>query len=279
MGPRLRIFTSILWIGALTGLPGMAHAQTACMDLVGKKFAGSTILESEIVPPGTQLGHVFGGKTSIDAPMCRVRAQAKPTADSDIRFDVWLPEPSAWNGRYQGVGGGGNGGSLALCSMKNAIAGGYAVSAQDSGHIGKGDDSTFAVGHPEKVIDFGWRSLFEVGTASKAIVADYYGRAADLSLWNGCSTGGRQGLALAERYPDMYDGIAVGAPANYWPELNAMHAEFGRYLLANPEGWVSPEQAAMIGKKVAEACGASDGFVEDPLPCKFDYASLQRRRE
>ncbi len=216
----------------------------------------------------------YGGGAVINRPTCRVRGQIRPSFDSDIRFEVWLPEAATWNGRYQAIGGGGNAGNMPLSSMRNALDGGYAVSGQDNGHIGRSDQSSFAVGHPEKVIDFGWRSLHAVAVASKAIIAAYYGRAPDLSLFNGCSTGGRQGLALAQRFPDDYDGISAGAPANYWPELNALHAEFGRFLVENPEAWVSAEKMMMVQEAVHEACGAIDGIIDDPAACTFDVSTL-----
>jgi len=249
-------------------------AQTACADLAGGTFGHAVALEAERASGRTEVATAYGGSTVLDRPTCRVRGQIKPSSDSDVRFEVWLPEPPAWNGRYQATGGGGNAGSLSPASMKNALDGGYAVSGQDNGHIGRADDSGYAVGHPEKVIDFGWRSLHEVAVAAKAIVSAYYGRPPDLSLFNGCSTGGRQGLALAQRFPDDYDGIAAGAPANYWPELNALHAEFGRFLVQNPESWVSTEKMTLVQDAVREACGAIDGIIDDPGACRFDLSTL-----
>jgi feruloyl esterase len=124
------------------------------------------------------------------------------------------------------------------------------------------------------VIDFGWRSLHEVALAAKAVIQAHYGRPADLSLYNGCSTGGRQGLALAQRFPEDYDGIPAGAPANYWPELNAFHADFLRFLREDPARWVSPAKLEAVQRAVREECGAVDGLLDDPGSCRFDLSKL-----
>ena len=161
-----------------------------------------------------------------------------------------------------------------MAAMKNAVEAGYVVSGQDNGHIGAADDSSYAVGHSEKVIDFGWRSLHEVAVAAKGVIVFYYGRQQSFSLFNGCSTGGRQALALAQRFPEDYDGISAGTPANYWPELNALHAQFGRSLLEHPDHWVSQEKLLMVQNAVHAACGAIDQIIDDPGACRFDVAKL-----
>jgi hypothetical protein len=251
-----------------------AMAQSQCLSYVGQTFGNATIIEAEVIGQGTSLSRIYSSEAEVAVPACRLHGQIKPTADSDIRFEVWLPEKTAWNGRYQGIGSGGNGGHMAISALNHAINAGYAASANDTGHVGSSFDSSYAIGHPEKVLDFGFRSMHETAVAAKELIADYYGRPADLNLWNGCSTGGRQGMHLAQMFPEDYDGIAAGAPASHWPELNAFHEEFGRFLLEDPERWVSTAKSQMIHDKVAEACGAVDGFLEDPESCSFDFASL-----
>ena len=135
----------------------------------------------------------------------------KPTDDSDIKIEVWLPA-SGWNGKFQAVGNGGWAGVISYGAMAEALRDGYATSSTDTGHVG--GSGSFALGHPEKVVDFGYRSEHEMTVKSKAIIEAFYGSAAQMSYWNGCSTGGRQGLKEAQRFPDDYDGIVAGAPAN-----------------------------------------------------------------
>lgn len=210
----------------------------------------------------------------IDTKFCRVRGFIKPTPDSDIRFEVWLPSADRWNGEYQGIGNGGNAGAPIYDSMQYALTGGYAVSGQDTGHIGTMAESSYAIGHPEKVVDFGWRSLHETAVASKAIIGDYYDRTPKYSYYSGCSTGGRQGLALAQRFPDDYLGIVAGAPAYYWPELNAFGAQFYKNLVKTPGAWVSPVKLVMVNNATQAACHAVNGLIEDPGHCHFDLANL-----
>jgi feruloyl esterase len=112
------------------------------------------------------------------------------------------------------VGNGGQAGEIYYHKMGLPLTLGYAVASTDTGHEGKGDDGTYALGHPEKVIDFGYRAVHEMVIKSKAIVAEYYSRTAKFSYWNGCSTGGRQGLEDLRRYPDDFNGVIAGAPAN-----------------------------------------------------------------
>src|SRR5262249_15953538 len=139
-----------------------------------------------------------------------------PSADSEIKIEVWLPV-SGWNSALQSVGNGAWAGTISRPAMTAALRDGYATASTDTGHIGNNAD--FITGHPEKVIDFAYRPVHEMRVGAKAIVAAYYGRPAAHSYWNGCSTGGRQALAEAQRYPGDYDGIIAGAPANYTTRL------------------------------------------------------------
>ena len=144
---------------------------------------------------------------------CRVAATLKPTADSDIKIEVWMPA-SGWNGKFQAVGNGAFNGSIAYPAMMTALARGYATSSTDTGHTG--NNARFASGHPEKVIDFGWRAVHEMTLASKAIIAAYYDSGPRFSYWNGCSAGGRQAMKEAQRFPADFDGIIAGAPGLDW---------------------------------------------------------------
>ena len=141
---------------------------------------------------------------------CRVAIVMRPSNDSHIEAEVWLP--AEWNGKFQAVGNGGWAGSISYPAMARALQDGYATASTDTGH--KGGNASFAIGHPEKLIDFGYRAVHEMTVQAKALIAAYYKQPARLSYWNGCSTGGRQGLMAAQRYPDDFDAILAGAPAN-----------------------------------------------------------------
>ncbi len=267
-----------LLLGTLVPI-GAVQAQSACEGLAGNTVGNGVVLEVIKVTGAMTLSSQFGGPATVQGPACIVRGQIKPTADSDIRFEVWLPEGESWNGNFQMVGNGGNAGTIFYPTLSNGFQGGYATAATDTGHIGGMHDSSYAIGHPEKVTDFGWRSLEEVPVAAKAVIRAYYGRDPELSVFNGCSTGGRQALQLAQKYPDMFQGIVAGAPAAYWPELNASHAEYGKFLLSDPGHWVSQQKLDMAEAAVQEACGAVEGIIDDPGSCEFDFAQLACKDE
>jgi len=204
-------------------------------------------------------------------PFCRVAATLTPTSDSDIKIEVWLPA-SGWNGKYQAVGNGGWAGVISYPAMAEAVRHGYATSSTDTGHVG--GSGTFALGHPEKFVDFAWRSEHEMTVKAKAIVAAFYGSAAKYSYWNGCSTGGRQGLAEAQRFPDDFDGIIAGAQANPRTHLNAWQLSIGKAALSDPTAFIPPEKYPLIHKAVLDQCdaidGVKDGLLNDPTKCHFD---------
>jgi len=149
---------------------------------------------------------------------CRVTADDKPTPDSDVKIEIWMPA-SGWNGKFRGQGNGGFAGEIDYRSLAVAILQGYASAATDTGHVASGTDATWALGHPEKIIDFAYRAIHEMTSLSKATVKAFYGDAPKHSYFANCSNGGRQALMEAQRYPEDYDGILAGAPANYWTHL------------------------------------------------------------
>ena len=126
------------------------------------------------------------------------------------------------------------GGHHQLSRAGSALQEGYATASNDTGH--KGGNALFAIGHPEKLTDFAYRAVHEMTVQSKSIVSSYYGRAPRLSYWNGCSTGGRQGLMSAQKYPEDFDAILAGAPANYQTHLHAWDLSVAVPVLKDPGG-------------------------------------------
>jgi feruloyl esterase len=206
---------------------------------------------------------------------CRVAAVLKPSADSHIEIEVWLPAEN-WNGKFQAVGNGGWAGVISYPAMATALLEGYATASTDTGH--KGGNAQFALGHPEKLIDFAYRAVHEMTVQSKAIISSYYSRAPRLSYWNGCSTGGRQGLMSAQKYPEDFDAILAGAPANYQTHLHAWDLSVAVPALTNASAAIPPAKLALINRAVVNACdakdGVKDGLLNDPRSCTFDVASL-----
>ena len=174
---------------------------------------------------------------------CRVAATLKPTPDSDIKLEIWMPETN-WNGKYEAVGNGGWAGSITYANMAEALINGYATSGTDTGHIG--GSGSFALGHPEKLIDFAWRSEHEMTIKAKAAIKAYYGNDPKFSYWVGCSSGGKQGLKEAQKFPDDYDGIVAGAPVLNWTHrsIEALWVALGRIERSgqlHPGGKISPD--------------------------------------
>jgi feruloyl esterase len=250
-----------------------------CESLASVELPGTTITLAQAVaagdfmPPGRTLGGTPAPAVAFkDLPaFCRIAATLKPTSDSDIKIEVWLPA-SGWNGKFQAVGNGGWAGVISYGAMAEALHDGYATSSTDTGHVG--GSGSFALGHPEKLIDFGYRSEHEMTVKSKAIIEAFYGNPARMSYWNGCSTGGRQGLKEAQRFPGDYDGIIAGAPAN--PRT---HLAFGTMWIAHanlkdPASYIPPTKYPAIHQAVLNACdaldGLKDGLITDPTRCHFD---------
>lgn len=250
-----------------------AHAAD-CRSLAGNTFGNAQMVETNEVTAPITITSLEGRGVTVRASFCRARGVIKPSTDSHINIEVWLPPARTWNGKYQGMGNGGFAGTLSYAAMSRALESGYAVSSTDTGHTGRGNQSDWAVGHPEKVVDLGWRAIHETAVASTAVIEAYYGKAPAYSYFAGCSTGGRQGLIEAQRFPTDYNGIVVGAPANYWPQMLAWTVWGLQYITAQPGNWLSPEKLALINKASLAACHGVNGVLDDPGQCRFDPASL-----
>jgi feruloyl esterase len=204
---------SLLLAIALHAQPDQSVAASgSCADLSKLALPNTTITLAETVAAGTftPSGAGGGGAAYRALPaFCRVAATLKPSSDSDIKIEVWLPA-SNWNGKFQAVGNGAFNGTIAYPAMATALVAGYAASSTDTGHTG--GSASFALGHPEKLIDFGWRAVHALAEASKSVVRAHYGAPPKFSYWNGCSAGGRQGMKEAQKFPADFDGIIAGAP-------------------------------------------------------------------
>jgi tannase/feruloyl esterase len=219
-----------------------------------------------------------GSRTARALPaFCRVTATLRPTPDSDIKIEVWLPA-SGWNGKYQGVGNGAFSGAIAYPALMTALARGYATSSTDTGH--SGNTAGFAVGHPEKAVDFGWRAVHEMAVVSRQIVAAYYSAAPKWSYWNGCSAGGRQALKEAQRFPADFDGIIAGSPGLDWTGRASQAVRIAQ-ALEQADARLTPAQAQLVHRAALDACdaadGVKDGVIDDPTHCRFDPGVLECR--
>lgn len=220
----------------------------------------------------------FAGLGASDENMpafCNVALTLKPSPDSDIRVEVWLPA-SGWNGKFVGVANFGTAGSILRQNMIQPLEGGYAVAATDTGHQGGG--LSFAIGHPEKVIDYAYRADHEMTLRAKEVVAKFYGKGPSKSIWIGCSLGGIEALIEAKRYPEDYDAIVAGAPPNPITLFNADQIWAAWLNLNHPEGSIPPAKVAMVHQAALKACGTpvglAQGLIEDPEHCSFNPDTL-----
>lgn len=278
----------------------MSAAVGSCESLASLSLPNMTVTSAATVaagtftPPGGS-GRGRGGQadpyTRLPA-FCRVTATLRPSSDSDIKIEVWMPAfapsgamadksagkpESGWNGKLQSVGNGGWAGTISYGALASAVAGGYSAASTDTGHAGPG--ASFAWGHPEKLIDYAYRAVHEMTVVAKAGIAAYYGRGPRLSYWNGCSMGGRQALKEAQRFPADYDGIIAGAPASNWTGRASQSMRIAQIVHKDEASYIPPAKYPFIHNAALQACdatdGVKDGVIENPARCKFDPKALE----
>ncbi|HJZ65300.1 MAG TPA: tannase/feruloyl esterase family alpha/beta hydrolase [Candidatus Acidoferrum sp.] len=257
-----------------------AHAQPSCESLAKLSLPQTKILAAESVPAGT-----FKSPTPLPPwlpnaqklfeslpAFCRVVVQATPSSDSDIRIEVWLPAEN-WNGKFQAHGNGGFAGQIDYFDLAASLLARYATANTDTGHSGEATDASWALGHPEKVTDFGYRAIHAMTAVAKELIRARYGNAPQSSYFLGCSNGGRQALMEAQRFPDDYDGILAGAPANYWSHLLTSGLWNTQALTNDEASYIPAATLSSIAKAVNAACdaedGVTDGILNDPRKCNF----------
>ena len=293
-------FCAILFLALSSFVPAAAFAQSvaapqsqagatandaACERFAHLQIPATTITLAKFIPAGAFSGPpaAFSGADLSSfyktlPAFCRVVAEAKPTTDSDIKLEVWLPA-SGWNGKLQGIGNGGFAGLIDYYQIGAAMKKGYASTATDAGHTGSPVDAAWAVGHPEKVVDFGHRGIHEMTRVAKTAIQAYYGSNPKHSYFAGCSDGGREALMEGQRYPTDYDGILAGAPANYWSALLSNAVIDTQALTVDPASFIPQSKISALSTAVLAACdqldGVRDGILNDPRQCHFDPASIQ----
>jgi feruloyl esterase len=269
------------FVSCLLLAPALADAATcdtlaASLKLTNAKVtAARAITGGQFTPPGAAGADAPKAITGLPA-FCRVELTLTPSADSDIRSEIWLPL-SGWNGRFQQVGNGAWAGSIQYGALAEALKRGYAAASTDAGHTGT--DASFAMGHPEKLKDFGYRAVHETAVQSKSTVTNFYGMAPRMSYFNGCSGGGRMAFQEAQRFPADFDAILAGAPGynrvnqSVWMLMNA------KATLDNPASFIPQAKYAVLHRAALDACdaqdGLKDGLISEPLSCQVDPAVTQ----
>jgi len=287
---RASVAGLLFMAGSLVTVPLLTvplQAQTpaparSCESLAALQLPHLTVVSATTVPPGGAAANGSPGVPPLDVPAhCEVRGISRPSSDSEVGFEVWLPL-SGWNGKYRQNGNGGFAGSINRASLADPVRRGYVAAATDDGHDAtKTPQGTFAVGHPEKVIDFGYRAVHDTAEQAKAIAAAFYGTRPSRSYFVGCSDGGREALMEAQRFPEDFDGIIAGAPANDWSHLFTSFVWNELALTKDDAHRIPPAKLPAIQKAVVAACDAADGvkdnLVSNPLACRVDPAVLACR--
>jgi feruloyl esterase len=288
MRQRVAPYLLLVLLAGFAFAPVRTSAQQSCATLTSVVIPNATITSATAINPPPDLVLPLppgpagpGADLHVTVPFCRVEAFSAPTSDSHIRFEVWLPAAATWNGKFEAVGNGGFIGQIGYGALATGLRRGYATAGTDTGHA-SGNDERWALGHPEKLIDWAYRAVHEVTVDSKLIIAAYYGQGPKLSYWNGCSTGGKQGLTEAQRYPSDYDGIVAGAPANYITHLQA-GSEYASWVslkdgVGGP-GYIPPSKYPALHQAVLDACdakdGVKDGVIADPTRCHFTPKTIE----
>ncbi len=253
--------------------------QPACDVLAGLKLPRALVRSAQGAPAESIPGG-SGAPGSIDVPArCVVKLLARPGADSEIGIEIWLPL-SGWNGKYLQVGNGGWSGVIPAAALAWAVQRGYAAAGTDDGHSGTpGGGAQWAVGRPEKVIDFSYRAVRETALLARQVVNAFYANDARRSYFVGCSTGGRQALMAAQRFPEVFDGIIAGAPASNMTGLQAAGVWNEQALLRSPQSAIPPAKLRAIQRAALRTCdradGLWDGLIDNPRACRFDPEVLK----
>jgi feruloyl esterase len=229
-------------------------------------------ISAETVPAGDFTVVPPGGLAPVAVALPE-HVRAHVVVAPQVNIEVWLPTEH-WNGRFQGVGGGGLAGIISYAALANALKHGYATASTDTGHVGN-SDALWAIGRPDLVADYGHRAIHQMTLKAKAIVEAFYAQKPAQSYFVGCSTGGRQGLMEAQRYPDDYDGIVSGAPAINISMFHAGQMWVSQRTLVDPASYITPEQYAAIHQQVMQASGGPDGLIDNPRGVTIDFDAVQ----
>ena len=289
---RMCTLTMVAVAFVVSGVSGATDAAAAatCESLKSLSLPRTTITLAESVNGGTFTPPESGTGGPPTRPItnlpafCRVAATVKPSADSNIQIEVWLPAAGGpdrsalqkWNGKLQSVGNGAWAGIIPYPALGAALSTGYATAGTDTGHTG--NNARFAAGHPEKLADYGYRAVHEMTVAAKGIIAAFYGNGPRVSYWNSCSTGGRQGLMEAQRFPADYDGIVAGAPVYERTRQLIWELWIAQAVHKDEASYIPPAKYPVIHRAALAMCdardGVTDGLIESPAACKFDPGAL-----
>ena len=268
----------ILILGA-AGRPAAQAPAASCDQLAARALPETTISAAQAVTTGSFTPPGSTNAISGLPPFCRVAGEIRPTTESRILFEVWMPLEN-WNGKLAGVGNGGWAGTISYGALGDQLRRGYAAASTNTGHEAAPglNMARFAYEKPEQLVDFAYRAHHETSIRAKTLVQDFYGKPAGRAYFIGCSSGGYEGLMAAQRFPSDYDGIVAGAPANNWTRLMAGDFDGVLAVLKDPASHLPLPALGLLHRAALAACdtgdGVADGVIDDPRACRFDPAAL-----
>ncbi|HZM95081.1 MAG TPA: tannase/feruloyl esterase family alpha/beta hydrolase [Vicinamibacterales bacterium] len=256
-----------------------ATSTHGCEALASLALPQAKVTSAQLIAAGAFTAPEGGRGNAAFAQLpafCRVAATLTPSADSQIQMEIWLPAEN-WNGKFLAVGNGGWAGTISRDAIAAGLRRGYAAASNDTGHSDASAGAQFAL-NQDKLVDFAYRAMHEMTVQSKSIVNAFYSRPPRLSYYQGCSTGGRQGMMEAQRYPDDFDAIIAGAPVYNMVHMNVSQTALQVHMLKNPERIVPQSKVTLLANAVVGACDANDGvkdnIINNPRACKFDPGTL-----
>src|ERR1700676_3137916 len=274
---RMLAMRTVVMLLLIFPVSSLATHAADCATLSAVKLPNTTVTTAQAVPAG-RFTPPSGRPIDKLPTFCRLAGVIWPTADSEIRFELWMPA-SDWNGKFLSVGNGGFAGSINYFGLADDLRRGYATAATDTGHQGDAEDASWAYKHPEKIVDFGYRGLHTTTENAKALIQAFYSNPPRPSYFDSCSDGGREALMEAQRFPEDFDGILAGAPANFWTRLLAAAVDMVQSLYGkDPSAYLPSAKPPAIQAAALTACdaqdGVKDGIISDPLRCHFDPSVL-----
>ena len=278
------------WAGFVFSVVTLATLSSVASQIEPSAAASMCASLTDLSLPQTKItlaqsyraGEMVSGVTKAPADLCRVAGTSKPSGDSNIKFEVWIPTNGRWNGKYEQIGNGGFAGTIWVSYIADAVSRGYAAAATDDGTSGPPIGAATFIGHPDVLKDFGYRALKVTTDNSKAIINGFTGKNPSYSYFSGCSDGGREALMEAQRYPNDFDGIIVGSPANDLVGLGASFLWNMQALFAGPrthdvpDAYVPTNKIVLLSELAISKCVGKDGgvstdtFLNDPTICHFD---------
>jgi feruloyl esterase len=267
----------------------VSHARAASAVAKCEGLTGLSLQDTEVTIAQSYIaGQVVTGVIHAPVGLCRVAGTVRPSGDSNIKFEVWIPTDGSWNGKYQQIGNGGFASTIWMSYIANAVSRGYAAAATDDGTSGPPGGAASFLGHPDVQLDYGYRAIKVTTDNSKALIRELTGSSPRYSYFSGCSDGGREALMEAQRYPNDFDGVIVGSPAN--DLVGLLGASFlwnmkallsGPQTHGIPDAYIPAGKLALLSNAALSQCVGTDGgavtdtYLNDPGACPFYAGSVE----